>query len=52
LCIEELHNLFSSPNIIRMVKSRTFSWTGRIAYAVENRIHAEPCMESKRKETA
>jgi hypothetical protein len=40
LCNEELHNLLSSPNIIRVVKSRTFSWTGHIACAGGNRIHA------------
>jgi hypothetical protein len=25
---EELHNLYSSPNIIRMIKSRRMRWTG------------------------
>jgi hypothetical protein len=28
---EELHNLYSSPNIIRMIKSRRMSWAGHIA---------------------
>jgi hypothetical protein len=28
---EELHNLFSSPNIIRMIKSRGLSWMGHVA---------------------
>jgi hypothetical protein len=28
---EELHNLYSSPNIIRMIKSRTMRWTGHVA---------------------
>jgi hypothetical protein len=28
---EELHNLYSSPNIIRMVKSRRMRWAGRVA---------------------
>jgi hypothetical protein len=27
---EELHNLHSSPNIIRMVKSRRRRWTGHV----------------------
>jgi hypothetical protein len=27
---EELHNLYSSPNIIRMIKSRRMRWTGHI----------------------
>jgi hypothetical protein len=26
---EELHNLYSSPNIIRMIKSRRTRWAGR-----------------------
>jgi hypothetical protein len=28
---EELHNLYSSPNIIRMIKSRRMSWAGHVA---------------------
>jgi hypothetical protein len=28
---EELHNLYSSPNIIRMIKSRRMRWTGNVA---------------------
>jgi hypothetical protein len=28
---EELHNLYSSPNIIRMIKSRRMKWVGHIA---------------------
>jgi hypothetical protein len=27
---EELHNLYSSPNIIRMIKSRRMRWAGHI----------------------
>jgi hypothetical protein len=27
---EELHNLYSSPNIIRMMKSRMMRWAGRV----------------------
>jgi hypothetical protein len=30
LHIEALHNLYSSPNIIRMVKSRRMRWVGRV----------------------
>jgi hypothetical protein len=29
--IEELHNLYSSPSIIRMIKSRGIRWTGHKA---------------------
>jgi hypothetical protein len=28
---EELHNLYSSPNIIRKIKSRRMRWTGYVA---------------------
>jgi hypothetical protein len=28
---EELHKLYSSPNIIRMIKSRRMSWAGHVA---------------------
>jgi hypothetical protein len=27
---EELHKLYSSPSIIRMIKSRRMRWTGRV----------------------
>jgi hypothetical protein len=28
---EELHNLYSSPSIIRMIKSRRVRWAGNVA---------------------
>jgi hypothetical protein len=28
---EELHNLYPSPNIIRMIKSRIMRWAGHVA---------------------
>jgi hypothetical protein len=28
---EELHNLYSSPSIIRMIKSRRMRWAARVA---------------------
>jgi hypothetical protein len=28
---EELHSLYSSPNIIRMIKSRTMGWAWHVA---------------------
>jgi hypothetical protein len=34
---EELHNLCSSPNIIRMIKSRRMRWAGRVARRGEKR---------------
>jgi hypothetical protein len=34
---EELHNLHSSPNIIRMMKSRRMRWAGHVARIGETR---------------
>jgi hypothetical protein len=31
LCNEELHNLYSSPSIITMIKSRGMRWAGDVA---------------------
>ena len=28
---EELHDLYSSPNVIRMIKSRRLRWVGHVA---------------------
>jgi hypothetical protein len=34
---EELHNLYSSPDIIRQVKSRRMRWAGHVAHMGEER---------------
>jgi hypothetical protein len=34
---EELHNFYSSPNIIRMIKSRRMRWAGHVATMEEER---------------
>jgi hypothetical protein len=34
---EELHNLYSSPSIIRMIKSRRMRWAGHVARMGERR---------------
>jgi hypothetical protein len=34
---EKLHNFYSSPNIIRMIKSRRMRWAGHVARLVETR---------------
>jgi len=34
---EELHNLYSSPNIIRQIKSRRMRWAGHVACMGEER---------------
>jgi hypothetical protein len=35
---EEHHNLYSSPSIIRIIKSRRMRWAGRVARMVEKNI--------------
>jgi hypothetical protein len=34
---EELHNLYASPNIIRVIKSRRVKWAGHVARIGERR---------------
>jgi hypothetical protein len=34
---EELHNLYSLPNLIRMIKSRRMRWGGHVALMGEKR---------------
>jgi hypothetical protein len=34
---EKLHNLYSSPSIIRIIKSRRMKWTGHVARMGEKR---------------
>jgi hypothetical protein len=34
---EELHNLYSSPSIIRVIKSRRMRWAGHVARMEEKR---------------
>jgi hypothetical protein len=34
---DELHNLYSSPNIVRVIKSRRMSWAGHVARMREGR---------------
>jgi hypothetical protein len=36
---EELHNLYSSPSMIRMIKSRRTRWAGHVARMREKRKH-------------
>jgi hypothetical protein len=36
---DELHNLYSSPSIIRMIKSRRMRWTGHVASREISGIH-------------
>jgi hypothetical protein len=36
---EELHNLYSFPDIIRQIKSRRMRWAGHVARMGEESIH-------------
>jgi hypothetical protein len=36
---EELHNLYSSPSIIRIIKSRKMRWSGHVAGMGRRGIH-------------
>jgi hypothetical protein len=36
---EELHSLYSSPGIIRMIKSRRMRWAGHVARVGEKRMY-------------
>jgi hypothetical protein len=36
---EDLHNLYSLPSIIRMVKSRRMRWAGHLAQRRERGMH-------------
>jgi hypothetical protein len=36
---EELHNLYSSPNVIKMIKSRRMRWAGHVASTDRRKMH-------------
>jgi hypothetical protein len=48
---EELHKLYSSPNIIRMIKSRRIRWAGHVARMGRRGMNRDIGGEAKRKET-
>jgi hypothetical protein len=43
---EELHGLYSSPNIIRTIKSRRMRWAGHVARTGRREIHIKFLLES------
>jgi hypothetical protein len=45
---EELHNLYSSLSIIRMIKTRRMRWAGHISRMGERRMHIEYWWESQK----
>jgi hypothetical protein len=49
---EELNDLYSSPNIVRMIKSRRMRWMGHVARMEEGRgVHKVLGGETRGKET-
>jgi hypothetical protein len=44
---EELHNLYMSPSIIRMIKSRRMRWTGNVARMGRRGMHIGYWWESQ-----
>jgi hypothetical protein len=49
---EELHNLYSSPDIIRQVKSRRMRWAGHVAHMGEEiKVYKVFGGKAQRKET-
>ena len=36
-CNEELHSLYCSPNIVRLIKSRRLRWAGHVARMEESK---------------
>jgi hypothetical protein len=51
LHIEELHTLYSSPDIIRQIKSRRMRWVGHVAHMGEECVQGFDG-KARRKETA
>jgi hypothetical protein len=45
---EELHNLYSSPNKITMIKSRRMRWAGNVARMGRRGMHIGYCWESQK----
>jgi hypothetical protein len=48
---EELHNLYSSPSIIRMTKSRRMRWIRHVGRMVEKRSEYRILVESEKERT-
>jgi hypothetical protein len=45
---EELHNLHSSPSIIRIINSRRMRWAGHVAGRGRKGMHIEFWLESQK----
>jgi hypothetical protein len=47
---DELHNLYFSPNIIRMIKSRRMRWAGHVGRMERRGMHIGIQWESKKED--
>jgi hypothetical protein len=45
---EDLHNLYSSPSIIKMITSRRMRWAGNVARMRKRRLHIRYWWESQK----
>jgi len=45
---KELNDLFSSPNIVRVIKSRRMGWAGHVARMGEERVCIGSCWRNRR----
>jgi hypothetical protein len=41
---DELHSLYSSPNIVRVIKSRRMRWAGHVARMEEGEVFTGFCL--------
>jgi hypothetical protein len=48
---EELHNLYTSPIIIRVIKSRKLRWVGHVAHMEEDKCTQNFYQKTLREET-
>jgi hypothetical protein len=48
---EELHNLYSSPNIIRIMTSRRMRWAGHVARMGRREMHIGYCGKAREGDT-
>ena len=45
---EELNDLYSSPNIVRVIKSRRMRWAGHVARMGEEGVYRGSCWGNRR----
>jgi hypothetical protein len=48
---EELHNLYYSPSVIRIIKSKRMRWSGHLARMGERRMHIVYWWDSQKETT-